>query len=154
MTMIRQFSLLRLRKQAATWEFPITHDEFLESPLAGPFDELMMKRLDAALAAFPFAERSHAHRRSWNVAAPGGGVVDVWLSCDGTIWLEGETTLNLVYGLYAHLLAVVPEMGLEDGITGVIHNRKSLLRLVRRDEQKRLPFELGDDPFTTPPLAA
>ena len=53
---------------------------------------------------------------------------------------------NLIYGLYVHLLAVVPELGLEDGITGVIHNRKSLLRLVRRDEQKRLPFgSLSDD---------
>lgn len=152
--MIRQFSLLRLRKQAATWEFPITHDEFLESPLAGPFDEVTMQRLDAALARFPFAERSRSRRRAWNVAAPGGGQVEVWLSSDGTIWLEGATTLNLIYGLYVHLLAVVPDLGLEDGITGVIHNRRSLLRLVRRDEAKRLPFELGDDPFTTPPLAA
>jgi hypothetical protein len=47
-----------------------------------------------------------------------------------------------------------PDIVVEDRIIGVLHNRSSLLRLVRREEERMLPFELGDTPDTTPPLAA
>lgn len=70
------------------------------------------------------------------------------------LFVEGNTTLNLVYGLYVHLLEAQAELVVEDRITGVLHNRASLLHLVRRDEAKSLPFDLPDTPDRSPPLAA
>jgi hypothetical protein len=154
--MQRQFAIVRLKKQSLeTWEFPITSDEFRTSPLAGIFDEQTKETLHAAICNFPFSYRTRDGRKAWTVTAPKGGTVDVWLTSDGQLWIEGETNLNLIYGLYVHVLQAVPDLAVEDCITGVIHNRASLLRLVRRDEEKRLPFHLfDDDPYTTPPLAA
>jgi hypothetical protein len=70
--------------------------------------------------------------------------LEVWVTSDGSVFLEGETTLNLVYGLYVHLCDLVPELVLEDRITDVVHNDRSLLRLVRREEAARLPFDLPE----------
>lgn len=150
----REFTILRAKKQVIGWEFPLTLEELAESPFAGPFDEVMMRRLDVACGSFPFAQRTHDGRRAWRIATPGRGEIDVWLTSDGGIFVEGRTSLNLVYGLLVHLMQTCPEIVLEDSITGVLHNNRSLLRLVRRDEEKRLPFSLGDNPQTTPPLAA
>ncbi len=153
--MIREFAFIRLKRHVVEqWEFPITSDEFAESPLGGTFDDVTMKRVDAALSNFPFASRTRDGRRAWTVRAPKGGTLDVWLTSDGQLWVEGDTSLNLVYGLYVHLLPVVPDIAVEDNITGVLHNRKSLLRLIRREQEKRLPFFLDESPLTTPPLAA
>ena len=46
------------------------------------------------------------------------------------------TSLNVVYALFLQLLEVCSDLAIEDRITGELHDRASLLRLVRRDEQK------------------
>ncbi|MEW5739052.1 MAG: hypothetical protein AB1938_09000 [Myxococcota bacterium] len=153
--MYREFSIVRVKKQVlASWEFPLAIDEVEESPLAGPFDELTADRLFRATGAFPFAVRVRDGRKAWSIAAPKRGQLDAWLTSDGCLFVEGEMQLNLIYGLYVHLMQTFPDIVVEDRITGVLHNRSSLLRLVRREEERNLPFELGDNPETTPPLAA
>jgi hypothetical protein len=140
--MNREFSIVRVKREASKWEFPLSWDEVTSSPLAGPFSQLDQLRLDVAVGCFPFARRTGDGRRAWRIAAPGSGVVEVWVTSDGSLFIEGETTLNLVYGLYVHLSETQPNLVLEDRITNVVHNEKSLLRLVRRDEAARYPFEL------------
>jgi hypothetical protein len=151
--MIREFSIVRVKKATAAWEFPLSFDELRECPLAGPFDEVLATRLDQALGRFPFARRTRDGRRAWRICAPGRGTVEAWVTSDGSLFLDGETSLHLVYGILVHLSAECRELAVEDRITGMLHNRASLLRLVRRDEERSLPFYL-EDPNHTPPLAA
>lgn len=153
--MYREFAIIRVKKQVlASWEFPLSLDEVEESPLGGPFDELTADRLFRTIGGFPFAARLRDGRKAWDITAPRRGHLEAWLTSDGSLFVEGEMQLNLIYGLYVHLMQSYPELAVEDRITGVMHNRASLLRLVRREEERNLPFELGDNPETTPPLAA
>lgn len=153
--MIREFALIRVKKHVlSSWEFPLVMDEADESPLAGPFDEVTADRLFRATGHFPFAKKTGDGRRAWRVTAPKRGEMEVWLTSDGSLFVEGDLQLNLIYGLYVHLMQTCPDLVVEDRITGVLHNRASLLRLVRREEARNLPFEISDNPETTPPLAA
>ncbi len=88
------------------------------------------------LSQFPFATRTHDGRRAWTISA-GNARLEVWLTSDGSIFVEGVTSLNLVYACFLQLLEASPDLALEDRITGELHARQSLLRLVRRDEEKR-----------------
>jgi hypothetical protein len=81
------------------------------------------------------AQRTHDGRRAWSISAK-RGELDVWFTSDGSVFVEGATSLNIVYALFLQLLEVCPDLALEDRITGELHDRHSLLRLVRRDEQK------------------
>lgn len=79
--MKREFAIVRVKKQVvASWEFPFTHDEVDESPLAGPLDEVLVAKLDAAVGRFPFARRTKDGRRAWTICAPGRGEIDVWFT--------------------------------------------------------------------------
>jgi hypothetical protein len=83
----------------------------------------------------PFAQRTHDGRRAWEISTR-RGELDVWFTSDGSIFLEGVTSLNVVFAVFVQLLEVCPDLALEDRITGELHDRASLLKLVRRDEQK------------------
>lgn len=132
----REFSVLKVKRAVRqSWEFPFSLDECAESPLAGPFSDEQLKALDRAVGHLPFSQRTHDGRRAWNVKTK-HGELDVWLTSDGSVFVEGETSLNLVFAVYVQLLEVCPDLALEDRITGELHDRASLLRLVRRDEQK------------------
>lgn len=136
--MRRQFTISRVRQAVTTsWEFPLAWDEVDESPLAGPFSALEQRRLDTAIGCFPFARRTGDGRKAWRINSPGSGDVVAWVTSDGSLYVEGETTLNLIYAIYVHLSDTCPELVVEDRITSVVHNAPSLLRLVRRDEQNR-----------------
>lgn len=140
--MHREFSIVRVKREATSWEFPMAWDEVTESPLAGPFSQLDQLRLDVAVGCFPFARRTGDGRRAWRVRMPGSGVIVVWVTSDGSLFIEGETTLNLVYSLFAHLSETLHGLVIEDRITDVVHNEQSLLRLMRREEATLVPYEL------------
>jgi hypothetical protein len=152
--MYREFSVVRVKKDTAAWEFPISYDEALECPLAGAFDPQACARLDLALGRFPFARRTGDGRRAWRIHAPGRGLVEAWVTSDGSLYLDGDTSLQLIYGVFVHLLAEHGELALEDRITNMLHNQASLLRLVRRDEARAQGMSLEGSPNLTPPLAA
>jgi hypothetical protein len=132
----REFSIVRVKSQVRGWEFPFNLDECVQSPLAGALDDGLSRKLDLACGHLPFARRTHDGRRAWSLMTS-RGELDVWFTSDGSLFLEGVTSLNLVFAVFAQLLEVCPELALEDRITGELHDRASLLRLVRRDEQKR-----------------
>ena len=136
--LVRQFAFIRVKKQVLSdWEFPLTHDETSESPIAGSFDAHEMNRIDRAVGRFPFASRTGDGRRAWKIEPPGRGSIEVWLTSDGNVFVQGAASLNVVYTLYVHVLAALPQLvAVEDRITGVLHDSLSLLRLVRRDEGK------------------
>ena len=75
------------------------------------------------------------------VPSSSAGTVEVWVTSDGSVFVEGETTLNLVFGLFVHLKETVGDLVVEDRITDVVHNEASLLRLVRREEAAMVPWE-------------
>jgi hypothetical protein len=133
----REFSVVRVKSQVRThWEFPFSLDECTDSsPLAGAFDEALQRRLDVACGHLPFAQRTHDGRRAWEISTF-RGELDVWFTSDGSIFLEGVTSLNVVFAVFVQLLEVCPDLALEDRITGELHDRASLLKLVRRDEEK------------------
>ncbi|MBL8938218.1 MAG: hypothetical protein JNM69_26880 [Archangium sp.] len=132
----REFAVLKVKPSVRqTWEFPVSLDECSESPLAGAFDETLLKAMDRAVGHFPFAQRTHDGRRAWSIFAK-RGELDVWFTSDGSLFVEGVTSLNVVYALFLQLLEVCSDLAIEDRITGELHDRASLLRLVRRDEQK------------------
>lgn len=142
--MHREFSIVRVKQEATKWEYPLSWDEVVHSPLAGPFSQLDQLRLDVAVGCFPFARRTGDGRRAWRIASTGNGTIEVLLTSDGGLFIEGDTTLNLVWSLFVHLAETQRNLVIEDSITGVVHNEQSLLRLVRRDEAARVPFELPE----------
>lgn len=132
----REFSVLKVKTAVRqSFEFPISIDECAASPLAGVLTEGQLKAMDRAVGHLPFAQRTHDGRRAWSIMAK-RGELDVWFTSDGSVFVEGITSLNVVYALFLQLLEVCPDLALEDRITGELHDRHSLLRLVRRDEQK------------------
>lgn len=132
----REFSVLKVKSAVRqSFEFPLSLDECAASPLAGAFSEGQLKAMDRAVGHLPFAQRTHDGRRAWSISAK-RGELDVWFTSDGSVFVEGVTSLNIVYALFLQLLEVCPDLALEDRITGELHDRHSLLRLVRRDEQK------------------
>lgn len=140
----REFSIVKVRRSVREWEFPLKFEECPVNPLAGAFDEPTLRAFDRAVGHLPFARRPHDGRRAWTITADKGSL-DVWLTSDGSVFVEGVTSLNLVYALFLQLLEVCPDVVLEDRITGELHDRKSLLGLVRIDEEKqarRLSHEL------------
>jgi hypothetical protein len=142
--MRREFSIVRVKSEVTKWEFPLSWDDVEVNPLAGPFSQLDQLRLDVAVGCFPFARRTRDGRRAWRISGPGSGVVEVWITSDGSLFIDGETTLNLVCSIFSHLVETQPNLVIEDRITGVVHNERSLLRLMRRDEAAMVPFELPE----------
>jgi hypothetical protein len=131
----REFTVLKVKREARqTWEFPVSIDECAESPLAGAFDEPTLKKLDRAVGGLEFAQRTHDGRRAWSVAAR-RGALDVWLTSDGSVFVEGVTSLNVVYALFLQLLDVCRDLVIEDRITGELHDRAS------RSEERRVGKE-------------
>ena len=142
--MHREFSIVRVKSEATKWEFPLSWDDVDESPMAGPFSQLDQLRFDVAVGCFPFARRTRDGRRAWRIVGQGSGVVEVWITSDGSVFIEGETTLNLVYSLFVHLSETQRNLVLEDRLTNVVHNEQSLLGLMRRDEAALVPFDLPE----------
>lgn len=131
----REFSVLKVKPAARGWEFPLCLDECDVSPLAGRFSDAELARIDAAVGRLPFVRRTHDGRRAWELSTARGSV-EVWLTSDGSVFIEGVTSLNVVFAVFAQILETCPEVVLEDRITEHLHSRHSLLSLVRRAEQK------------------
>lgn len=141
--MHREFSIVRVKQEAAQWEFPLSWDELDGSPLAGPFNQLDQLRLDVALGCFPGARRTRDGRRAWRISSH-VSVLEAWITSDGGLFLDGDTSLELVHELFVHLSLTQRCLVLEDAITGAVHNEQSLAGLVRREEAISVPFELPE----------
>lgn len=131
--MHREFSIIRMKPEAATWEYPLSWDEVTKfSPLGGAFSEFELRRLHYAIATFPRARPVRDGRRAWTIHG-----VEAWLTSDGCLFVDGLMDLEFMHALFVHLRAALPNLLVEDRITGVVHDEHSLARLMARD----LPFE-------------
>ncbi|MFO0599462.1 MAG: hypothetical protein U0228_29420 [Myxococcaceae bacterium] len=139
--MHREFSIIRMKAEAKTWEFPLSWDETTKfSPVAGTFSEFEMHRLHHAIATFPRARPVRDGRRAWTIHG-----VDVWLTSDGSLYVDGMMDLEFITELFRHLKRSLSDLLVEDRITNVIHDLKSLERLARREEVISMPFDLPPD---------
>ena len=142
--MHREFSIVRVKSDITRLQFPLSWDDVEQSPFAGPFSQLDQLRFDVAVGCFPFARRTRDGRRAWRVSGPGSGVVEVWITSDGSLFIEGETSLNLICSLFLHLSETQRNLVIEDRLTGQVHSERSLLALMRRDEAAMTPFDLPE----------
>jgi hypothetical protein len=140
--MRREFSIVRVKRETTKWAFPISWDDVETNPLAGPFSQLDQLRLDVALGCFPFARRTRDNRRAWRVTAQGGGSAEVWITSDGSLFIEGNCSLNLICSLFLHVAATQPNLVIEDRTLGMVHDERSLMRAMRREEAASLPYDL------------
>lgn len=140
--MHREFSIIRVKSEVTTWDFPLSWDEVEQSPFAGPFNQLDQLRLDVAVGCFPSTRRTRDGRRAWRVSGQGGASIEVWITSDGSLFIDGQTSLSLVHSLFVHLAQTQRNLVIEDRIAGVAHDEQSLLRLLRREEAAHVPFEL------------
>jgi hypothetical protein len=131
-SMHREFSILRMKADAATWEYPLSWDEVTKFSPLGAFSEFELHRLRCAIATFPRAKPVRDGRRAWTIRG-----VEAWLTSDGSLFIDGLMDLEFMHSLFLHLRAALPNLLLEDRITGVVHDERSLHRLMMRD----LPFE-------------
>ena len=132
--MRHEFSIVRVKREAMQWAFPVSWDDVQSNPLAGPFSQLDQLRLDVALGCFPFARRTKDGRRAWRIAGHGSGYVEVWITSDGSLFIEGHASLNLICSIFSHLSETQPNLLIEDRASGVVHNERTLLRAMRNDE--------------------
>lgn len=131
--MHREFSILRMKKEATSWEYPFTWEEVTTfSPVAGAFNEIEQQRLHYAVATFPRAKPVRDGRRAWTIRG-----VEAWITSDGGLFINGMMDLEFMHSLFLHLQNTLPNLLIEDRITNVVHDERSLRRLMQRD----LPFE-------------
>lgn len=129
--MHREFSIIRMKPEAKTWEFPLSWDEVTSfSPMAGPFSELELHRLHYAIATFPRAKPIADGRRAWSIHG-----VEAWLTSDGCLFVDGLMDVDFMYSFFKHLRAALPNLLVEDRITNVVHDEVSLRRLAVKTDR-------------------
>jgi hypothetical protein len=111
------------------------------TPLAGPFDHFTRARLSFAVGKFPFAQKvERGVRDTYEIEAPGGGRLEVWLTPDGHVFMDSQAGLELVLALYIDLLAVTPEIAIEDPQRGVLHGAESFKEFLCGEDTVEKPL--------------
>src|SRR5438045_2123648 len=92
------------------------------NPLAGPFDGFLRARLCYAVGKFPYAHKlEQGVRDTFEIEAPGGGRLEIWITPDGHIFMDSQAGLELVLSLYIDLRGICPEIAIEDPQRGILH---------------------------------
>ena len=134
-------SIVRLKK-GLTSTLPLMVGEGLANPLAGPFDGFTRARLSYAVGKFPFAAKLETGMRdTYEIEAPGGGRLEVWLTPDGHIFMDSQAGLELVLSLYIELRNVCPDIAIEDPQRGVLHNAVSFKEFLCGEETAEKPLK-------------
>lgn len=128
-----------MKREATQWEFPLTWDECRSNPLAGPLSELERRRLETKIDSMHHAKRIRGRGTAWKVRS-----LEVWLTSDGSFFVEGVSSLGEVWELFLDVQQMMPDLVLEDRITQMLHNEASLFRLVLREQAAMVPFELEE----------
>lgn len=112
------------------------------NPLAGPFDNFTRARLSYAIGKFPYAQKvERGVRDTYEIEAPGGGHLDIWLTPDGHIFIDSQAGLELVLSLFIDLRAVCPEIAIEDPQRGVLHNALSFKEFLCGEDTAERPLK-------------
>ncbi len=135
----REFSICPVKKEATQWDFPLAWDDCRSNPLAGPLSELAQRRLETKIDSIPHARRIRGRRTTWKMRS-----MQLWLTSDGSFFVEGESALGAIWELFIDLQQVMPELVIEDRNTEVLHNEASLYRLMVREQAALAPFEMEE----------
>jgi hypothetical protein len=118
-------AIVRIKK-SLVHALPLSVGSGNVNPLAGPFDHFTRARLSYAVGKFPFAQKvDQGVRDTYEIEAPGGGRLEVWLTSDGHIFLDSQAGLELVLSLYIELLGVTGDIAIEDPQRSVLHSAES-----------------------------
>jgi hypothetical protein len=118
-------AIVRIKK-SLIHALPLTVEASNVNPLGGPFDNFTRARLSYAVGKFPFAQKLETGvRDTFEIEAPGGGRLEVWVTSDGHIFMDSQAGLELVLSLYIDLLAVAPDIAIEDPQRGILHGAES-----------------------------
>jgi len=118
-------AIVRIKK-SLVHALPLSVGDGKVNPLAGPFDHFTRARLSYAVGKFPFAQKvERGVRDTYEIEAPGGGRLEVWITSDGHIFMDSQAGLELVLALYIELLGVTPDIAIEDPQRGVLHGAES-----------------------------
>jgi hypothetical protein len=127
-------SIVRIKKSVVD-ALPVALAESASSPLAGPFDGLTRARLSYAIGRFPYAQKLDGSvRDTFEIEAPGGGRLELWLTPDGHLFIDSQAGLELVLSLYIELQRVCPEIAIEDAQRGVLHGAASFRAFLGGEE--------------------
>jgi hypothetical protein len=107
------------------------------NPLGGPFDGFTRARLSYAVGKFPFAQKREGVKDQYDIDAPGGGRLEVWITRDGHIFLESQAGLELALSLYLELKRVHPLIAIEDPQRGWLHDEHSFRELISGEPTAR-----------------
>src|SRR6185503_2540489 len=131
-------AIVRIKKSLVK-TLPLTIDGAV-SAIAGPFDGFTRARLSYAVGKFPYAVKlEKAMKDTYEIEAPGGGRLEVWLTPDGNIFLDSQAGLELVLSLFMDLRAVCPEIAIEDPQRGTLHNAVSFKEFLCGEDTAEKP---------------
>ncbi len=134
-------SIVRLKKSLVQ-TLPLAVGDGAVNPLAGPFDGFTRARLSYTVGKFPFAQKVPTSvRDTFEIEAPGGGRLEVWLTPDGHIFMDSQAGLELVLSLYIELRNVCPDIAIEDPQRGVLHNAVSFKEFLCGEDTAEKPLK-------------
>ncbi|MBK7858731.1 MAG: hypothetical protein IPJ65_08940 [Archangiaceae bacterium] len=134
-------AIVRIKK-SLLHALPLVVGESGPSPLAGPFDGFTRVRLSHAIGRFPFAVKvENGLRDTYEIEAPGGGRLEVWITSDGHLFLDSQAGLELVLSLFIELLGVSPHLAIEDPQRGVLHGAESFKAFLCGEETAEKPLK-------------
>jgi hypothetical protein len=117
-------------------------DDVRVNPLAGPFDGFLRARLSYAVGKFPYAQKlEHGARDTYEIEAPGGGRLEIWLTPDGHIFMDSQAGLELVLSLFIELRAVCAEIAIEDPQRGILHDAISFKSFLCGEDTAEKPLK-------------
>jgi hypothetical protein len=133
-------AIVRIKK-SLVHALPLTVGAGSANPLAGPFDHFTRARLSYAVGKFPFAQKVDSGvRDTYEIEAPGGGRLEVWLTPDGHIFMDSQAGLELVLSLYIDLFAVTQDIAIEDPQRGVLHSAESFKEFLCGEDTVEKPL--------------
>lgn len=125
--MAYELSILKLNRRRQNLSMPIALDQVEQNPLAGAFTELECARLVKAISQFPFARPVAGVRNCFAIEAPGGGLLEAWMTSDGHLFLESQAGLELTLALFFTLRQACPDLAIEDPQRGLVHDGASFI---------------------------
>lgn len=133
-------------KKSLVGTLPLTVGEGPVNPLAGPFDGFTRARLSYAVGKFPYARKlDQGVRDTYEIEAPGGGRLEVWLTPDGHIFMDSQAGLELVLSLFIELRTVCPDIAIEDPQRGVLHDALSFKEFLCGEDTAEKPLKAYAD---------
>ena len=129
-------------KKSLVHALPLAVGEGASNPLAGPFDGFTRARLSYAVGKFPYAVKlERGIRDTYEIEAPGGGRLEVWLTPDGHIFMDSQAGLELALSLFIELRNVCPEIAIEDPQRGVLHDAVSFKEFLCGEDTAEKPLK-------------